>query len=138
MPDRTPVVFTLSELWLLQGKVRHEIAGREQWQTPPADRELNDQVAMALLFCEDNSAGEACLALSIGDCLVLDYVVPQDAKDSEGRALGKPILRKTFAARRALLGLDLASTAEEPADSQVDVPLMMSMFESQQKGRTAD
>lgn len=133
MPDKTPIVFTLPELWLLQGKVRHEAASRDQWRVQPASQELNTQVAMAILLCEENGLPDACLEVSFDDCLVIDYVIPQDAKDSEGRPLGRPILRKSFVARRCLLGWDLDADADEPLDTQVNVPIMMSLFNSEFK-----
>lgn len=139
MPDRTPIIFTLQELWLLQGKVRHDTAHREQWTVPPANQELNTQVAMAILLCEENGVLDACLELSFEDCLLLDYVIPQEAKDSDGHQLGRPVLRKSFLARRRLLGWDLDASADEPLDVQVDVPIMMSLFNSElRQGRKTD
>ncbi len=57
---------------------------------------------------------EAALLLSRGDTLIIDYLIPQDAKTALGRPLGAPILLKSFAARRTLAEGDLP-TAEESA-----------------------
>lgn len=137
MPDRTPQTFTLEELWLLQAKVRHEMAHQGEWKSAPANLELNERVAMAILFCEDNGQPDACLELSLDDCLAIDYVVPQEAKDVNGVPLGKPILRKSFRARAKLLGHEYSAvaSAEEPDDVQVDVPLMMEAFEAYNRGK---
>lgn len=135
MPDRTPQTFSLEELWLLQAKVRHEMAQQGEWKAPPASLGLNEQVAMAILFCEENGQPDACLELSLEDCLLLDYVIPQEAKDAQGAAIGKSVLRKAFRSRARLLGLDYAAAAEEPAEAQVDVSMMMEAFEARQKGK---
>ncbi len=110
----TPVTFTLEELWLLRAFVRHEVAQQESWKFPPASLELNDQVAEAILLCEEHELGEAVLLLTRGDCLVIDAVIPQDAKSVNGTRLGQTILLKTFAARRDLAGGPTAS-ADEPS-----------------------
>lgn len=138
MPSRTPVVFTLPELWLLQAKVRHEMAGQGDWKAPPTSQPLNEQVIMAILFCEENESPDACLELTAEELLVIDYVVPQEAKDAEGRPLGKPILRKTFVARRRLAGLELAATAEHPDEGRVDIPTAMDLMENRLTDRKAD
>jgi hypothetical protein len=138
MPERTPVTFTLEELWLLQSKVRHEMSGQDQWKIPPTSQELNDQIATGILFCEENGQPEACLSLSLDDCFAIDYAVPQEAKSSGGSPLGKPVLRKAFAARVALR-VGWQAISEEPVDSQVDVSIMMPLFESEyRKGKKAD
>ena len=120
----------LDELWLCRALVRHAMAGVEQWNgPPPASLSLNTQICEAILVCEDSieeSKGSAItpireytLMLSKGDCLVLDYVVPQDAKTSAGTSIGKNILLKVMAARRALDGGFMAA-AEEPAVVDID------------------
>jgi len=38
------------------------------------------------------------------DCLVTDYNVPLTAKDADGKPIGKPVLLKSFRARRELEG----------------------------------
>ena len=106
-------VFTLEELWLLQSVIRHELPQDEQWDFPPASLDLNDQIAQALILCDESGFGEAALILSRGDCLVLDYCVPQAAKSISGLAIGKQVLLKSFRARRAIESFFLPS-ADEP------------------------
>lgn len=138
MPDRTPQVFTLEELWLLHAKVRHEMAHQGDWQDPPASLGLNEAIIAAILFCEELGQAEACVELDLKDCLVIDFVVPQEAKDKDGNPIGKNVLRKSFRARAKLTGHEIPATAEEPFESQVDVPIMMDAFEVSFKGRKAD
>ena len=107
MPEEVPVEFTIEELWLLHGCVKHEIQGIREWKFGPASVELNDKIATAILFCHKNSTEKspvhsAYLLLSRGDLLAIDYCVPQDAKDVDGNAIGKYLLLKTFAARAEL------------------------------------
>jgi hypothetical protein len=108
----TPVAFTREELWLLRSFVRHEIPQQETWKFPPASIELNDQIAEAILLCEEHDIDEAVLLLTRGDCLVIDAVVPQDAKSVSGARIGQSILLKSFVARRDLAGGPTASAAE--------------------------
>jgi hypothetical protein len=107
-------IFTLEELWLLQSVIRHEMAGAEQWHHAPVSLELNDQVADALVRCEESELGEAALLLAWDDCLAIDFCVPQAAKSPAGVPIGKHVLMKSFHARRELQE-GLAPTAEEPA-----------------------
>ena len=102
--EATPVAFTLGELWLLQGCVRHEIASQDTWRRPPADLALNTAIADAIYDCVEFNLGEVTLLLSAHHTLIIDALVPQAAKDADGHALGKVILLKSFAARRALAG----------------------------------
>jgi hypothetical protein len=105
-------LFTVEELWLLQSVIRHEIPQLEQWDFPPASLALNDQVAEALLLCDERGEAEAALVLSRGDCLVIDYCVPQGAKSVAGVAIGKHVLLKSFRARQEIE--DHFLPAEEP------------------------
>lgn len=114
MADTAPVVFTLDELWLLRSVVRHEMQSQETWKFPPASVDLNDQIAEAILFCHEHQVEEAALMLTRGDTLIIDFVVPQDAKSARGVPLGTPILLKTFAARRALVEDQFLSDEHEP------------------------
>lgn len=117
MNEAVPVVFDLSELWLLRMYVRHEMANIEQWRAfPPVSLELNDDIAAAILFCVENDETEAALLLSRGDCLVLDYLIPQDAKSPDGKLIGKPLLLKTFAARREIAGGPMATEEGKDID----------------------
>ena len=95
-------IFTLDELWLLQSVVRHETAQMDSWRYPPASLALNDQIAEALLRCEEHSLAEAALLLTRGDCLGIDHTVPQAAKSAAGLPIGKSVLMKSFRARREL------------------------------------
>ncbi|HLZ72340.1 MAG TPA: hypothetical protein VKV26_20750 [Dehalococcoidia bacterium] len=120
--DTVPMVASVAELWLLQRCIRHELPAQETWKFPPASVELNDQIAAALLFCQEQNVGEAALRLSWGDLLAIDYAVPADAKDVNGRAIGREVLLKSFAARAALrrpYPLPDAADSTEPSSSDV-------------------
>ena len=95
-------VFSVDELWLLQAAIRHEIPQGDQWRFPPASLALNDQVADALLRCEEQGLTEAALLLTRADCLAMDFGVQQGAKSAAGVAIGKSVLMKSFRARREL------------------------------------
>lgn len=125
-----PITLSLDELWLCRSLVRHAMPGVEQWNgPPPASIDLNSQICEAILVCEESiedaktllctPVREYTILLSKADCLILDYVVPQDAKTSSGKAIGKEILLKVMAARRALDGGFLAA-AEEPTVVDMD------------------
>src|SRR5579871_2500573 len=94
LDETVPLVVSVAELWLLQRCIRHEIQGQETWKFPPAGVELNDQIATALLFCSEQNVGEAALQLSWGDLLAIDFAVPADAKDVNGRPIGRELLLK--------------------------------------------
>lgn len=117
-----PVTFTLDELWFLQSLVRHELPQPPEWKFPPASLELNDQVADVLLSCTDYDLKEGTLVLTRGDLLLLDYVVPQAATNSAGKNIGRPILLKTYRARR-LLAEGSMGTASEPDDTAASTRL---------------
>ena len=95
-------VFSVDELWLLQSVIRHETPQMETWRFPPASLELNDQVADALLRCEEHALTEAALLLTRADCLAIDHTVPQGAKSVAGLPVGRTVLMKSFRARREL------------------------------------
>jgi hypothetical protein len=113
-PTTASELFTVDELWLLQSVVRHELPQMEQWDFPPASVDLNDQIADALVLCDENGCGEAALVLSRGDCLLIDYCVPQGAKSVSGLPIGKQVLLKSFRARRVIESNYLPS-ADEPS-----------------------
>lgn len=92
-------IFTRDELWLMRSVVRHEMLQQDTWKFPPADRDLSNKIAHALLFCEDGGQPDAALELCLGDTYVLDYNVPQDAKDASGKALGRAVLLKAYRVR---------------------------------------
>jgi hypothetical protein len=102
LEESASVVFTCDELWLLQRCIRHEVPQQETWKFPPASIEFNDQIAAALLLCATYGLGEAALRLSWGDLLAIDYTVPPDAKDVNGRPIGRNLLLKSYAARAQL------------------------------------
>lgn len=102
MIDTAPVTFTLDELWFLQSFVRHEIPQPPEWKFPPASLDLNDAIADAILGCTAFDMKEATLQLRRGDLLLLDYLVPQAATNVAGKNIGRPILLKTYRARREL------------------------------------
>lgn len=114
--DTVPVTFTADELWFLQSLVRHEIPQPPEWKFPPASLDLNDLIADALLGCADYDLKEVTLPLRRGDLLLLDYVVPQSATNTAGKNIGRPILLKTYRARR-LLAEGSMGTADEPDDT---------------------
>ena len=107
-------LFTCDELWLLQSAIRHEVAQGDTWKYPPASVELNDQIADALVLCEENKLDDAALLLTRGDCLVIDFCVPQTAKSAAGVPIGKNVLLKSFKARRAIEQGPIAYS-DEPA-----------------------
>lgn len=108
------VEFTWDELWLLQSVIRHEMQGQEMWKFPPASLDLNDQVARALIFCDESAVTSAFLELTRGDTLAIDYFVPNTAKDANGKLIGKTVLLKSFQARAKLADW-FAAEAEEPS-----------------------
>ena len=96
-----PIVFSLFELWMLTDFVRADIPDREKWSYPPASKELNTEIALAIASCEENGLDEYTLLLSEGDMLVIDYNVRAAHKTPEG-AKGKDILLKLYRARAKL------------------------------------
>lgn len=113
MENTAPVVFSVDELWLIRNTCRHEMAQQDRWKFPPTDLDLNDQVAFALDACAESGFPEYTLLLTRHQCLVLDHNIPAEAKDSNGRLLGQPILLKSFKARRLLVEGAVLS-ADEP------------------------
>lgn len=114
--NEVSVPFTLDELWFLQSVIRHDMAGAfENWEMPPVSIDLNDQIAEAILLCEDG-ADEAHLVLSRHSCLVIDYCVDASARDINGKPIGRNILLKSFRARMQIKDGDspLYNIVEEP------------------------
>lgn len=95
------VTFSIGELWMLHDVIRHELSGMKEWKFPPANKVLNDEIALALNSCFENKIAEYSLLLSVGDLLVIDYNVRRDMKTPEG-AKGEDILKKVFKARAEL------------------------------------
>ena len=98
---RRSIAFTLPELWLLHAFVRHEMPQQDLWRMPPADEELNEQIALAIEACENLGLANYPLHLTRHHLLTIDYLIRYDFKTPEG-ARGKDILLKTFRARREL------------------------------------
>lgn len=94
------MTFTLQELWLLHAFCRHEMAGREGWDYPPANFELNQDIVHAIHTCESQGLYECMLSLNLAKMLVIDFWIRPDFK-SPG-ATGQDILRKVFKARAQL------------------------------------
>lgn len=117
MPTEMPAIFSLDELWVLQRYVRHECPDREKWKFPPASLELNEQVTDAIRFCAETGTEDAALLLSKGDCLLLDMVVPQDAKTTKGVLAGPSILLRAYGVRHALT--EDTETTPEPEGQDV-------------------
>lgn len=122
----TSTLFTLGELWYMRSVCRHESADQGNWKAPPTSLEFNNCISEAILMCEENKIEEVYILLSMRDCLLLDYVVDQGAKDVKGILVGKPILLKSFAARRHLTGGHEATAEEEEPN---DWRLLLGEFE---------
>jgi len=135
--EATPVTFTKAELWLLQRFIRHEVPALETWHFPPAAMELNDQIADALLFCEDEQQEDATLQLSWGDCLAIDFCVPNDVKDVNGAPIGRKVLLKTYAARSSLRRgypyVEVPQPAADPAKADVTARLSSARWDDDSK-----
>ncbi len=99
--DSRPVEFTLAELWMLNDVVRHDEYAISKKAWPTVSTQLNGEIALAILACEDSSLKTYTLALTVGDMLVMDANVRRDMKTPEG-AKGKEILLKLFKARYEL------------------------------------
>lgn len=119
--ERVAVVFTKDELWLLHAFVRHEVSPPWQGKWPWYSEELNDAIGDALILCEDEGQADAALILSRGDCLLLDAVIPQDAKSPGGVPLGKAVVLKALRARQQIAGGLTASAQEPPAISDREI-----------------
>jgi len=111
--DIRPVAFSVDELWLLQSVIRHELAAAWAGSWPPANINLNDQIAEALVMCERFGVDSAILQLSRGDLYAIDYCVPAAAKDANGRPIGRIILLKSFEARQPEWGGEAYDEGEE-------------------------
>ena len=119
MDNTAPVVFSLDEIWLIRNSCRHEMAQQDRWKFPPTDLDLNDQVAFALDACVASGLSEYTLLLTRHQCLVLDHNIPAEAKDSNGRLLGQPLLLKSFKARRLLTEGEFMEALDDDAEAKV-------------------
>lgn len=131
MSETSPIEVTKDELWLLQRYVRHEMADAERWHFPPVSLELNDQVADALRVCEKEKWEKCTLLLTRGDCLLIDFVIPQDAKTPGGTPLGKDLLMKTFVARYRIDNGDELSAPEPPQLSHEEIGAAIAHLEKE-------
>ncbi len=120
--DTVTVPFTRAEFWLLASFVRHNqesgddgpFSSRARY--PIVSTELNEEIALALVACEDDGLNEYNLELSYSDLLLIDHHIRADFKNPEG-AKGKDILMKTF---RARVQLALGEFGRQPATEQRD------------------
>jgi hypothetical protein len=136
MEETVSVVFSLDELWLMQACIRHECPQAEQWKFPPASLGLNDSIAAAILLCEEQDQQEAALLVGRHDCLVIDFNVPANAKDANGKPVGKAVLLKSFQSRRQLEdGLEISSDAGPEMDAQT---IRDRLAEQSRRGRSGD
>ena len=110
--EARPVEFTLAELWMLNDVIRHNEDGISKKAWPSVSTQLNGEIALAILACEDSSLKTYTLMLTKGDMLVMDANVRRDMKTPEG-AKGKEILLKLFKARYELI---YGATAEGGED----------------------
>ncbi len=110
--DTRPVVFTTAELWMLTDVIRHDEDAICKKAWPSVSTQLNSEIALAILACEDSSLKTYTLTLTKGDILVMDANVRRDMKTPEG-AKGKEILLKLFKARYELI---YGATAEGGED----------------------
>ncbi len=110
--EARPVEFTLAELWMLNDVIRHNEDGISKKAWPSVSTQLNGEIALAILACEDSDLKAYTLALTKGDILVMDANVRRDMKTPEG-AKGKEILLKLFKARYELI---YGATAEGGED----------------------
>jgi len=134
----SPVTFSVSELWVLSDLIRHEMREQDTWKFPPASRELNEQISLALVDCVDLKLSEYTLLLSIGDLLVIDYWVRHDLKSPEG-ARGDAILLKTFRARQALSYSGYRIEVEDSVDvSYQDAMKLHAQQENKEDATTTD
>ncbi len=126
---RAPVEFTLAELWMLHDHVRHVAAESEKARWPIASKELNDQVALAILACEDGKLGAYTLLMTDRELMVIDHWIRRDMKIvDEGGASGKDILLKLFRARRELA---YGATAEGGEDLSYKTALDRKTYEKE-------
>jgi len=131
----TCAVFSLDELWLLQSAIRHELPQQDAWRFPPVSLSLNDEVADAILRCDEAGLSEAAIELSRADCLAIDHCVPQGAKSAAGLPIGKSILMKSFRARRDL-DEGHHSLAHEPENlSREDIAVRLEEWRNRRKRR---
>lgn len=119
--NEAPVTFSLNQLWMLNGYIRHEFQQMEMWKFPPGGRDLNDQIAEAILVCSESGRNEEdsltiqeyTLLLSKGDLYAIDFHIRDGMKDPNGVNVGREILLLTFKARRTL-SEGVQNTAVEP------------------------
>ena len=137
-----PVVFTLTELWLLNDVVRHdEERGdeREQPRYPLVSTRLNEEIALAINTCMTVGMTEQTILLSYAELLLIDAGVRRGMKTPEG-AKGSEILLKTFAARARLSAgfLDLWPTVSEENDVSYSDALALTQKEEVNQDAVSD
>ena len=112
LQDSRPVSFTLAEIWMLHDVIRHDEDAICKKAWPSVSTQLNGEISLAILACEDNSLEAYTLVLTKGDILVIDANVRRDMKTPEGAA-GKAILLKLFKARYELIYGAIAEGRED-------------------------
>lgn len=130
-----PVIFTLDELWLLQGVVRHESQDQSRWQHPATSLEFNRLIAEAIVNCADDGFSDVALPMTAHFLMLVDYVVPQAAKDTSGLPIGKNILMKSFRAWKAMH--DETPTADADTECGPEMRESLKTFNSGQAGDVA-
>lgn len=128
------IILTKDELWLLQSVVRHESLDQSRWQIPITDLDLNEQVARALVFCEDHGQEEAALYLTYSQLILLDAVVPASAKSINGVSTGRSVLLKSYRARLGSTSVEIP----EDVDRVVDKAEVKRLLETQTQGDQSD
>lgn len=118
------ITFTSAELWLLcsfiKPATRHIGYESEGVTVQPGSTRLSDQLADALVACEDSGLEEYTLDLTRDDLLLISYLIEPSYKTPEG-GNGKTILLKTFRARQKDAGLVL-SAAVDRSYTEVTTP----------------
>jgi hypothetical protein len=131
-----PVEFTLDELWCMRAYVRHESGQRWDGRYPNTNLAFNRTIAEALLFCEDTKQDRAFIEISKEDCMVIDSVIPQDAKSANGVAIGKSILLKSMRAWLKLEDKYLDATAIGYNPSKETIQRQLNEWKEQEDAST--
>ena len=96
---------------------------------------LNDEIADALVRCDEAGLGEAALELTRADCLAIDHCVPQGAKSVSGLPIGKMVLMKSFRARRDIDEGHHSLAAEPDMLSREDIATKLDQWKDRRKRR---
>jgi hypothetical protein len=91
--EKVPVTFTKAELWVLLDFIRHAASNY------PCE-ELNEQLRMAVLACEEGKLSEYTILLDKESIDAIDWNIRSNIKTPE--VSGKVILLKAYKAQRIL------------------------------------